>query len=249
MRRNRPLVAELLEGRTLLSSLSYTLTTDQSVYQVGQTIQLTFTETNISNQPVTIEVSPTDFDVSQSSYAVWQSGPGDGSQPPVQETLLPGQSVQQTATWDGTTADPFDGPTNSMTPQINNFGTFSVSNPNGPQGLSATFQITNPITNTLTTDKPVYQLGEPVQVSFTEVNTAPVPITIHSPPAEATDIFQNGSALWGERVSSSRQRRPACATSGANDHGHVHVQHHPGLRSLYPQQPDRHVRRWRQAPK
>ncbi len=196
MRRKRPLVAELLEGRTLLSSLSYSLTTDQPVYQVGQTIQLTFTETNISNQPVTVEVSPTDFEVSQNNNGLWQSGPGDGSQPPVQETLQPGQSVQQTATWDGTTPDPFNGPINSMTPQMNNFGTFSVSNPNGPQGLSATFQIPNPIANTVTTDKPVYQLGQPVEVTFTEVNTASVPITIYPSAPEEADIFQNGNALW-----------------------------------------------------
>ncbi len=198
MRRKRPLVAELLEARTLLSSLSYSLTTNQSVYQVGQAIQITFTETNTSNQPVTVEVSPTDFEVSQNGSAVWQSDPGNASRSPTAETLEPGKSVQQTATWDGTTSYSLGRPAGSASWQLNNFGTFSVSNPNGPQGLSATFQITNPITENLTTDKPVYQLGEPVHVTFTEVNTATVPVTFFpaSPTAEEADIFHDGTALW-----------------------------------------------------
>ena len=136
MRRKRPLSAEFLEGRTLLSSLSYTLTTDQPVYQVGQTIQISFTETNTGKQPVTVDVSPTDFTVSQNSDAIWQSDPGNASKPPTKETLQPGQSVQQTATWDGTTSYAIGGWDGSATWQINNFGTFSVSNPNGPQGLA-----------------------------------------------------------------------------------------------------------------
>jgi hypothetical protein len=49
----------------------------------------------------------------------------------------------------------------------------------------------------LTTDKPVYQLGEPVQVTFTEVNTASVPVTIYSSPPQEANIYHDGSALWG----------------------------------------------------
>jgi hypothetical protein len=54
MVRRRSPVVEGLEDRALLSSLSYSLTTNQSVYQVGQPIEMTFTETNTSNQPVTV---------------------------------------------------------------------------------------------------------------------------------------------------------------------------------------------------
>ena len=50
-----------LEGRSLLSGISYTLTTDQSTYQVGQPIQITFTETNTGDRPVTVSLNPTDF--------------------------------------------------------------------------------------------------------------------------------------------------------------------------------------------
>ena len=74
VRRKLPVV-EGLEERTLLSSVSYSLTTDQSVYQVGQPIKLKFTETNTSDQPVTVEVSPTDFTISQNSATIWQSDP------------------------------------------------------------------------------------------------------------------------------------------------------------------------------
>jgi hypothetical protein len=196
MRRKARLSAELLEGRTLLSSLSYSLTTDQPVYQVGQPIEITFTETNTGKQPVTVEVSPTDFEVSQNGDSVWQSNPGNASQPPTTQTLKPGQSVEQVATWDGTTTYSLGGVDGGESWQINNFGTLSVSNPNGPQGLSASFQITDPITTSLTTSQPVYQLGEPVQVTFTEMNTASMPITMYSSPPEAANIYQNGAPLW-----------------------------------------------------
>ena len=59
-----------------LSSLAYSLTTDQSVYQVGQPIELTFTETNTSDQPVTVEVSPADFTISQNNACDLAVRPG-----------------------------------------------------------------------------------------------------------------------------------------------------------------------------
>jgi hypothetical protein len=189
MRRKRPLLAEMLEVRALLSSLSYTLTTNQPVYQVGQPIQITFTETNTGNQPVSVEVRPTDFTVSQNGYAIWQSDPANQSQPPAAETLQPGQTITQTATWNGMT--PY------ASAEINDFGSFSVTNPNGPSASSASFQITDPVIDTLTTDQAVYELGQPVTETFTEVNTASVPVTIaNSPSAEAFLIYRNGTALW-----------------------------------------------------
>jgi hypothetical protein len=76
MVRRASLAVEGLEDRALLSSLAYSLTTDQSVYQVGQPIEMTFTETNTGDQPVTVSVSPTDFSVSQNNAVIWQSDPG-----------------------------------------------------------------------------------------------------------------------------------------------------------------------------
>ena len=81
-RRASPAV-EGLEERAVLSSLAYSLTTDQSVYQVGQPIALTFTETNTGDQPLTVEVSPTDFSVLQSNAVIWQSDPANAGQPPI----------------------------------------------------------------------------------------------------------------------------------------------------------------------
>lgn len=87
MKRRRPPVVESLESKTLLSGLSYTLTTNQPVYQAGQPIQITFTETNTSNQPVTVNVDPTDFTVSQDSFAIWQSDPGTPQRHPSRRRL------------------------------------------------------------------------------------------------------------------------------------------------------------------
>ena len=173
------------------------MTTDRPVYQVGQTVQFTFREINTGNQPVTVQVAPVDFTVSQDGRSIWESDPGNASQPPTTETLLPGQSVVQTAAWDGRTSYSLGATSGPATWQINNFGTFSVSNLNGPPGTGAAFRITNPITSGLTTDKQVYQPGEPIQATFTEVNTASQPITtFFSWPFAEFDAYQNGKPLW-----------------------------------------------------
>ena len=54
MRRRRCWSLEDLEVRSLLSGITYSLTTDQSSYQIGQPITMTFTETNTGDQPVTV---------------------------------------------------------------------------------------------------------------------------------------------------------------------------------------------------
>src|SRR5207245_30773 len=104
-----------------LLSIMYSLTTDQTTYAVGQPIQMTFTETNAGDQPVTVSVSPTDFVVSERGGELWQSNPANLGQPPTSVTLQPGQSLSQTATWDETI------PLNSYA--VNQFGAFTASNP------------------------------------------------------------------------------------------------------------------------
>ena len=84
--------------------------------------------------------------------------------------------------------------------QINAFGTFVVSNPNAPAGLTATFQITDPIVSTVTTDQSVYQLGEPVQMTYTEVNTSDQSITIPHPQPAGFGITHNGTAVMIDAV-------------------------------------------------
>ncbi len=195
VRRKSPVV-EGLEERALLSSVSYSLTTNQSVYQVGQPIEMTFTETNTGKQAVRVDVSPTDFTISQNDATIWQSDPSDDDQPPKTETLLPGKSVSQTAKWDGTYNYYFGGLVgSSLGSPINIFGAFVVSNPNAPSGLNATFQITDPISYSLTTDKSAYQLDEPVHLTYTEVNTSGQPIIVMPDEPGGFRITHNGAAV------------------------------------------------------
>jgi hypothetical protein len=196
MDRRRSLVVDRLEERTLLSSVSYSLTTSQSIYQVGQPVNLTFTETNTGDEPVTVSVSPTDFTISQNNSAIWQSDSTVGNVPSTSEALAPGQSLSQTASWNGIWDDSLPYGEGSATP-INAYGTFTVSNPNAPQGLSATFQIANPIVYSVTTNQPVYQLGAPIQITWTAVNTADQPITIFVAPA-GLSVTHNGKLLTSQ---------------------------------------------------
>ena len=167
-----------LEPRTLLSGISYTLTTDQATYQVGQPIQITFTETNTGDQPVTVSLSPTDFSVSEHASVIWESNPENDGQSPTSVTLEPGQSVSQTATWDGTFTETAYQQGTNKSYAVNQFGMFQVSNPNTPSGDTATFQITDPLQGALTTDQTTYQLSQPVQLTYTETNTSGQTLTI-----------------------------------------------------------------------
>ncbi len=88
---------EDLERRTLLSGIAIPVSPGTLVYQAGQPIQITFSETNTGTQPVTVSVSPTDFTVSEQGPlgfgADWESNPENDGQPPTSVTLQPGQSV------------------------------------------------------------------------------------------------------------------------------------------------------------
>ena len=189
---------EHLERRTLLT-IAYTLTTDQSVYQAGQPIQLAFTETNTGTQPVTVSLSPSDFTVSEQSPEmngpVWESNPENDGQPPTSVTLQPGQSVSQTATWDGTVTEPAIEPGTVTSYAVNQFGTFAVSNPSAPEGDTATFQITNPLQGTLTTSQAVYQLGQPVQVTFAETNTSDQAVSVRLFDPVLYRLLRNGQQV------------------------------------------------------
>ena len=74
-------------------------------------------------------------------------------------TLQPGQSVSQTATWDGTITETAYQQGTNTNDAVNQFGTFQVSNPNAPQEDTATFQITDPLQGALTTNQTTYQIG------------------------------------------------------------------------------------------
>jgi len=134
LRRTRPNL-ELLEGRDLLSGLATSLTTNQSVYQPGQPIVMTFQETNVSSQPIPVEDGPSidGFMVTHAGKVVWRSNAGMNPLFIRMETLQPGQSLTLTATWDGI-------PTGASGPVL---GQFVISNDLDPTGATATVTISN----------------------------------------------------------------------------------------------------------
>jgi hypothetical protein len=85
---------------TASSALKVSLTTDRSVYQPGQVVKITLTETNTSNHPINVAVGPgVDlFTITHNGKVVWRSRSG-APQFIVREVLQPGQSATFTAHW------------------------------------------------------------------------------------------------------------------------------------------------------
>ncbi len=193
--RKRPMSWERLEDRQLLSGLTYNITSDQSSYQVGQPIQLTFTETNTSTQPVTVGLGAvtTGFDVVQNGVEVWASHAGIQPQSIALEILQPGQAVTLHATWSGIP--------NQVPPSILT-GNFTVTNQQASTSASATFNIVPPtgtkLAASVATDKAVYQVGLPIQMTFTETNVGTQPVQVISGNG-AFDVSQNGMVLWNSK--------------------------------------------------
>ncbi len=83
------------------TSISATLTTDKTTYNAGDKVTISLTETNTSNQAVTIEYGPSadGFSVTQNGATIWRSNAGP--QPMFMEaiTLQPGESHTFTAIW------------------------------------------------------------------------------------------------------------------------------------------------------
>ena len=159
--------------------LRLTLTTDKSVYVVGQPVKMTLTETNTTNHVVQIGDGPSvdGFFVSQNGATVWRSNAG--FQPFFIRliNLAPGQSYTLRATWDGHPNSAFGGGELSATLT----GTFVIHNQIAQYGLSAapvTITIrpatppTQPLALKVTTDQASYRVGQPVTVTLTETNTS-----------------------------------------------------------------------------
>ncbi len=212
MRRRTPVRLEMMEGRQLLSGLSYSLTTDKSAYQAGDTINFTFTETNTSSEAVTVTVLPADFTVTQGQTTIFQSNPPSSSETGTPETLQPGQSVTQTATWNGTQlllVSPIQpGETGTQTatstgPQpypiaeFNVWGSFAVANANAPAATTA-FQIADPLVYSVSTNQTVYQVGQPVDLTSHATNTSSNPVTILNSLSlpEEFEVSQDGKTIW-----------------------------------------------------
>ena len=109
------------------SNMVYSLTTNQSVYTVGQNVQMSLTATNDTTQDVTIWVGPNSnvFSVTQNGKVVWRSNEGPQPlYPTVAKVLKPGQSLTLTAEWKAAATGKFDLP-NQLAPQ-GPVATFSV---------------------------------------------------------------------------------------------------------------------------
>ncbi|HKI19892.1 MAG TPA: hypothetical protein VKA15_18530, partial [Isosphaeraceae bacterium] len=190
--RKHPLGVEHLESRQLLSSLSYSLTTDQSSYQVGQPVRFNFSETNTGTTPVRLGVGPVNsgFDVVHDGVTVWESNTGPLPQYILLKILLPGQSETLKATWNGIP--------NLVPPSVLTGG-FTVTNQQAPTAASATFQIQpqsgGNLAASVTTDKSVYVVGEPVQMTFTETNRGSEPIKVIAGNG-SFDVTQKGTLVW-----------------------------------------------------
>ena len=146
MNRQRKLVVEALEGR---SSIAPVQSDQRSIRIPGRTGDQADVDRNE-------HVRPTDYgqrlrdgfhDLAEpwSDLAIEPIQQKSSSKP---ERLLPGRSISQTATWNGTVPDTIAGVPLQNT-SVNMFGNFVVSDPNAPSGLTASFQITDPITESL----------------------------------------------------------------------------------------------------
>jgi hypothetical protein len=193
----RRLRIEVLETRALLSGVSYTLTTDQSTYQVGQPIQITLTGTNNTDQAIETISGPDadDFFVSENGVPIWNSEPVSLNLATL-TTLQPGQSFTETATWDGV-------PNLEQAPILAG-GSFTVTNPAVTGSLSASFTIDTPLSYSLTTDQSSYSIGQPIQIFYTETNTTSQPLTVSTAPSDFAvtqdgygTLFANVAGSWG----------------------------------------------------
>jgi hypothetical protein len=213
------------EGRFLVSGLSYSMTSNQSVYQVGQPIQLTFTETNVSGQPIAIDDGPSidGFAVMQDGKTIWRSNAGVTPLYLRLVTLQPGQALTLTSTWNGV---PNIGPATTSTAT----GTFVASNQQDP-GAMATFQIVGsasqtssaggangsspspsapstpnspdpvspanpaPVTATLASDHSAYRRGQVIHLTLTLTNTGTSAVNLAPDPAADGFTVSRGSTM------------------------------------------------------
>ncbi len=175
MTRRTRLNLESLEGRSLLSAMAYSLTTNQSTYQPGQPIEMTFQETNESGRTISVDEGPSidGFIVTQDGTTVWRSNAGANPMFILLDTLQPGQSLTLTATWDGI-------PTGGSSPDS---GQFVISNQLNPEAARATVTISGPAPTSPTS--PVQPPTPPGPAPVTPIVTDPAPT---SPPVGAAPI-------------------------------------------------------------
>jgi hypothetical protein len=205
MKRRTFLWVESIERRCVLSALAYSLTTNMATYQVGQPVELNFTETNVSQKPVRFAIGPfnSGFDIVHNGVTVWTSNAGIQPQYLLLKVLRPGQSETLKATWNGA---PNLSSAGSLT------GTFTATNQQAPTEASATFMVFSPapkasVTTTLKTGEFKFRPGQPVALTMTLKNTGDTSVTIPEGPGSGFfSVSRRGRPpLW----SSSESGGPA----------------------------------------
>jgi hypothetical protein len=190
MKRRTPLNLETLEGRALLSGLSYSLTTNQSSYQTGQPVVMTFQETNVSNQVIQVEDGPSidGFNVTQGGKVIWRSNAGVNPMFIVSDPLQPGQSLTLTATWNGV-------PNGGSSPVS---GTFVITNQLDPTA-SATVAISGAPVKPVSNPAPPTTNPQPIGV-------VPSPDPVPSQPVKAPTPVNHSS---GSPISNDPSTTPS----------------------------------------
>ena len=178
------------------SDLTISLTTNQSIYSIGQNVQMSLIATNNTRHNVAVWVGPNSnvFSITQNGQIIWKSNSGHQPlRPTVRRVLHPGQSLTLTANWTATTT-----------------GTFVVHNQMAPQGPVATFSVeasqpTQPVNPpvgsdlavSLTTDRSSYPVGKVVQMTLTATNDTDHNVTVWvGPNTNVFTITQNGQIIW-----------------------------------------------------
>lgn len=173
MKRGTQLNLEPLEGRALLSGLSYSLTTNQSSYQPGQPVVMTFRETNVSNQVIQVEQGPSidGFNVTQGGKVIWRSNAGVNPMFIALDPLQPGQSLTLTATWNGV-------PNGGSSPVSGSFVITNQLNPSASATVTISGAPVKPVSNpppSTTVPQPIGIVTSPDPVPSQPV-TAPTPV-------------------------------------------------------------------------
>jgi hypothetical protein len=170
----RSLLSGLGVGPTSSSALAYSLTTNQSTYQPGQPVEMTFQETNDSHQTIMVQEGPSldGFIVTQGGKSVWRSNAGLNPLYIIEKTLKPGQSMTLSATWNGI-------PTGGTSPVS---GQFVITNELTPNA-KATITIAGPASTSPPSTGQTPPTSSPAPGAPSGTDPAPVPSPTPSTPA------------------------------------------------------------------
>jgi hypothetical protein len=159
-RRGLRLDLETLEGKALLSGattgLAASVVATPTTSATGTTVDLSFTETNVSDHDIQVTFGPIDdgFDVARNGTTAWVSNSGIEPQFLELKTLEPGQSLTVSSTWNGQA----NSPGSTSGPALS--GTFTITNQLDPSAsttvtLGSTSTGSSPVSTAPTGSTPV----------------------------------------------------------------------------------------------